>query len=97
VVLGAVDRRLLETTERLALRIDGITYTASGVAIEHTITHLPGDRSKIYLESRGTRARALVPLGSPRPEPGTQPRNGPARTVGGRARGAAVRAKEEPA
>jgi GntR family transcriptional regulator len=97
VTLGVVDRRLLETDERLALRIDGVTYTADGVAIEHTITHLPGDRSKIYLESRGARARALMPLGSPRPGPGSEPGAGPAKAAGRKAPGAAVRAKEEPA
>ncbi len=97
VLLGAVERRLLETGARPGLLIEGTTYTDTGEPIEYTITHLPGDRSKIYLESRGTRARALVPLGSPRPEPGKQPSTGPARAAGGRARGAAVRAKEEPA
>jgi GntR family transcriptional regulator len=86
VILGTLERRLLETRERLALRIDGTTYTGDGVAIEHTITHLPGDRSKIYLESRGRRARAVVPLGHPRPESGDEASTGLATAAGPRAR-----------
>jgi GntR family transcriptional regulator len=81
VMLGARERRLLETDWRPALLIDGTTSTEEGQAIEYTITHLPGDRSKLYLESRGTRARALVPLGPPHPEPGQAPNAGAARAL----------------
>ncbi len=86
VRLAARERRLLETSERLALLIVGTTYTDEGDAIEYTITHLASDRSKLYLESRGTRARALVPLGQPRPDLGNARGIGRGTAAGGSAR-----------
>ncbi len=75
VLLGATESRLLETRRnRPALLIEGTTYTEEGEPFEYTITHLPGDRSRIYLESRGTRARSLVPFGAPEPERGDEGR-----------------------
>jgi GntR family transcriptional regulator len=73
VILGTTESRLLEVgRNRPALLIEGTTYTEEGEPVEYTITHLPGDRSRIYLESRGMRARSLVPLGTPDTERGEE-------------------------
>jgi GntR family transcriptional regulator len=65
VLLRAREARLLgERPRRPALLLVGTTFTTTEIPIEFTRTLVPGDRSRLYVESRGMRIPTLLPVGA---------------------------------
>jgi GntR family transcriptional regulator len=63
VLTSAREARLLaERPRQPALLLVGTTFTKSGIPIEFTRTLVPGDRSRLYVESRGMRTPTLLPV-----------------------------------
>lgn len=65
ILLPTREARLLEARPRsAALLLEGVTLSTTGVPIEFTWTHVPGERSRFLIQTSGMRTRALVPLAS---------------------------------